>query len=69
MQQVFMSDLISYIGKKVKDFAVTPIRGELVIIFDDNTALWFHKKPYAIGSVREMERRDEKNQKIENEQI
>jgi len=40
-----------------------------VIIFDDNTALWFHKKPYAIGSVREMERRDEKNQKIENEQI
>lgn len=58
MQQVFMSDLISYIGKKVKDFAVTPIRGELVIIFDDNTALWFHKKPYAIGSVREIESRD-----------
>jgi len=54
-----MSDLISYIGKKVKDFALTPVKCELVIIFEDNTALWFHEKPYAIGSVREIESRDE----------
>ena len=54
-------DLKSCIGKKVKDFVSTTIKNEFVIIFDDNTALWFHKKPYAIGSVREMERRDEKN--------
>jgi len=51
-------DLKSCIGRKVKDFVSTPVKDEFVIIFEDNRALWFHEKPYAIGSVREIESRD-----------
>ena len=51
-----LKDLKPYIGKRVKDFVNTPIKNEFAIIFEDNTALWFHKEPYAIGSVRELEK-------------
>jgi len=60
------NDLNSYIGRKIKDFANTPIKNEFVIIFEDNTALWFHEGPYAIGSVRELEK-DKKRESKENE--
>ena len=50
------NNLKPYIGKGIKDFVNTPIKNEFVIIFEDNTALWFHEKPYAIGSVRELEK-------------
>jgi len=53
------NDLKRLMGQKVKDFTITPIKKEFVIIFEDNTALWFSKKPYAIGSVKEI-----KNKKI-----
>ena len=56
-------DLKSCIDKKVKDFVSTPVKDEFVIIFEDNTALWFHEKPYAIGSVREIESRDKTKEK------
>ena len=48
-----MKDLKRLISMKIKDFAITPIREEFIIIFEDNTALWFSEKPYAIGSVKE----------------
>jgi len=49
-----LNDLKHLIGKKVKDFAITPIKNEFIIIFENNTALWFSEKPYAIGSVKEV---------------
>ena len=51
-----LKDLKPYIGKQVKDFVNTSIKNEFVIIFEDNTALWFREEPYAIGSVRELEK-------------
>jgi len=51
-----LKDLKPYIGKGVKDFVNTPIKNEFVIIFEDNTTLWFHEGPYAVGSVRELEK-------------
>jgi len=67
-----LNDLKFYIGKKIKkikDFVKTSIKNEFVIIFEDNTALWFHEKPYAIGSVRELEKNknQERKEVIENE--
>ncbi|RLJ05530.1 MAG: hypothetical protein DRP18_02900 [Candidatus Aenigmatarchaeota archaeon] len=49
-----LKDLKFCIGKRVKDFVNTSIKNEFVIIFEDNTALWFHKEPYAIGSVKRI---------------
>ena len=47
-----MNDLKLFIGRKVKDFAITPIKNEFVVIFEDDRALWFSNKPYAVGSIK-----------------
>ena len=44
--------LEDFVGKRVKDFS----RGinSFVIIFEDNTALWFPREPTHMGTVREV---------------
>ena len=51
-----MKQLKKFIGKQVKDFVLTPIKNEMIIVFEDNTALWFKEKPYAYGSVKQIGR-------------
>jgi len=48
-----MKELNCYLGKRIKDFIDTPLKHEFIIIFEDNTAIWFHTAPYAIGTVKE----------------
>jgi len=49
-----ISDLKPLIGKRVKDFVTTPIKNEFIIVFEDDRALWFSDKPYAIGSIKKI---------------
>jgi len=49
-----VNDLKILIGKRVKDFVITPIKNEFVIVFEDDRALWFSNKPYAIGSIKKI---------------
>jgi len=50
-----INDLKPLIGKRVKDFITTSIKNEFIIIFEDDKALWFSDKPYAIGSIKKIE--------------
>ena len=56
-QLEMQNNLKPCIGKRIKDFVNTPFKNEFVVIFEDNTALWFHEEPYAIGSVREVKKK------------
>ena len=49
-----MNEISNYIGKRIKDFIDTPLKHEFIIIFEDNTALWFYIGPYAVGRVQEL---------------
>jgi len=50
-----VSDLKSLIEKQAKkDFVITPIKNEFVIVFEDDRAIWFSNKPYAIGSIKKI---------------
>ena len=51
-----MKELKVFIGKEVKDFAIS--LNEFVIIFTDNTAVYFPCKPDAIGKVKEVVKDD-----------
>ena len=53
-QKVVLKALREFTGKRVKDFAYTPVLKEFVIIFEDNTALWFREGPHAKGEVEEI---------------
>jgi len=58
IQPIELKELKSLLNKKVKDFGITSIGSEFVVIFQDNTALWFHERPYAIGSVDERKKNE-----------
>ena len=39
-------------GKRVKDFIYTPNGGKFVIVFEDDTSLYFKGPPLAHGVIR-----------------
>lgn len=51
---VSLKELKSFVGKKVKDFALINGNDNFSIVFEDNTLLKFSDEPYECGRVQDI---------------